>query len=291
MGLGATEAIARKLRLDLYQGRPVAEFTTQDPPMDLGLPFPPRMLEVDADGFRTVYGTCRRDFAGSTLLVIGDSTTLQGFHDGRPSEVDGTWPQLVADRLGPDWQVCVLAEVGWHPQDELAAAELLDLSFVDRTVVLLCVNDLTPAPRRYVDRIGDQWAIIEGATEYTAWAPLGTPPTLWRSEAFRYLSWRMATATGDGVQVPTDGGATSSVDAIAGLDALLHPTFYYLPELVPGAHRAHALAVGADAGVEMHVIALPDDPLPLRRGKGERYHLGIPGHALVAAQILSDLQP
>ena len=288
-GLAGVEALAWWMNLDGRQGEAFVGLgtSTMHGGEDLGLPLTPRGLQRTATGLDTPFGPCQRDFAGRTLLVLGDSTTVQSTIHGQPTDIVSTWPLFLGRELGVDWQVCVLAEMGFHPSDheQLLAVVRGHLPADLQAVILLCENDLGGQRERLRTRFrGEEVAGLK-PTAMRAWPTMGTGLLWRRSQAWRYLSFRMAERTGEAVVMPIPVVERSAEEAPAALAEELPLTAWYLPRLDGQDKGALARQVAERAGVPLRVVELPDPPSSVARQPDDKVHLNEAGHRVVAAQV------
>lgn len=281
------EGVARWLALDWRQGHAMAvqEGMVQTA-RRTGLAFPPRILELTPDGFTTRFGPCVTRFQGQSLVVLGDSVTVMTASQAeRSGEFQGSWPLLLAGRLGPGWQVCVLAEIGWHPKDALATLERLRaLLPPHHLVVQLCSNDATAHRDTRIFRWSNQDYLVLRPNVLRGW-PGYYNRWLWeRSEAFRYWSWRRATATGEAFEVRVelaDDGSFSAHRALRDAGAI----FFFTPPLDEVDSRGPTLAWAVAPAPVITVPVGPDD----RRTPEDTVHLGPSGHQAFADTVYEAL--
>lgn len=289
LGLSAVEATSWWMNLDGRQGEAFVALgtSTVHGGEDLGLPLTPRGLKRRADGLDTPFGPCQRDFAGKTLLVLGDSTTVQSSVDGQLVDFVATWPGFLRQELGPGWQVCVLAEMGFHPADH---EQLLPVvrSYLPTelvAVILLCENDLGGQRERLRTRYRGEEVTGLKTSAMRAWPPMGTGLLWRRSQAWRYLSYRMAERTGEAVEVPIPVVERSAEQALAGLAGQVPLSAFYLPRLEGQDRGAKAILLGETIGLPMQVLSLPEPVAALAREPSDKVHLNQAGHRLIAAQV------
>jgi len=195
------ETTARRLHLDYRQGPAMSTSSLATRPavvggVDLtGMDYLPRVLAIHDGVLRTGFGACLLRSERPTILALGDSTTVQGSMEGKPSEFLETWPTRLP--VGPDAQVCALAEVGYHPSDlATLVAAFGDRLRADRTVLLLCGNDLGgQAPRAFLEVAGSS-SLVEAPRTFRYWRRLWSPWLAERSEAYRFASYTMASRSG-----------------------------------------------------------------------------------------------
>ena len=293
------EVVARWLHLDARQGQAIqmpqsfpqwrqhagADFETFT-----GVDYPPRGFVLGKDGYTSAFGPCDFHHEGPTLLALGDSTTVETTGEGS-GDFDPTWPKMVGAALGPQWQVCVIAEVGYHPTDLQAMWSLVRKQLHPTVaVLLLCDNDLVGQRPRYPMRVGDAWALFDEPSTVTQWTGLRIPALFKTSEAWRFLSWRIAEAAGQGERLEREVIHRPASEAIIELDADLDLHLYHLPPLTNGWARDPLVdALAKDGGVPITEVALPPDASPYRRDGQDTVHMSGSGHVLVAAQVAADL--
>ncbi len=285
------EAYSRHAGLDRLQleRMPVAAQLVTPPPQLSAVDYLPREFRLDAQGFDTAFGRCDLGWPGRTLLALGDSTTVQTTVDGQPEDHQGSWPLLVGQALGPDWQICVLAEDGYHPSDLATLWQALDLDLQpDLAVLLMCSNDLVDRRPRSLVQEGGQTFLAWTPDQPVVWRQLWNPWLYQRSEAYRHFTWRMALATDDAARIPTQVQGRPTGPALAALDDALDLLVFYLPDLVAGQGAPPALArLAQEGGVEIQPVQTGADPEALRREPIDPVHLNEAGHARVAQQVLA----
>lgn len=295
----ALELTARALDLDDRESVSIAvdkNLTRLMPDgSDWGVDYLPRRFKLDETGFDSGWGRCDFTRPGPRVLALGDSTTRQvGASPDQPGVLDPpelTWPMLIAARLRADVQVCVIAEDGYHPVDQVIVAEhVAALWPPDLIVTLWCDNDLDDEVVRHRVDEGDQVRVVLHNPVLHAWPPIHWPWLFYRSEALRYVSSRIATTTGQILEVPSPLPRTRSVvDAIRRIDALPGELrAFHLPALQSddswGISRVNALA--DQSGVPIWTIPLPQPREHLRVVEADRIHENAKGHRLVAAKML-----
>jgi lysophospholipase L1-like esterase len=265
-----------------------------DPPRGLpGVDYLPRGFRLTDDGLRTPTGVCLRDPGPGvqTLLVLGDSTTVQSTDaEGRPVENLATWPQQLPGLLGAAWQVCTLAEMGYHPSDLaalLAAAE--GHVRPSRTVVLLCENDLGEHPARALVSRRGVTVLATPPQQATVWAWGWSPFLFQRSAAYRVASAALARRTGDARRIATPHPARQPAEALRALSRW-DPLVLLLPPLhAAWARPALADGLATKAGVAIESLPRPSDPEALRREPHDTVHLNAAGHVWLAGVVAARL--
>lgn len=264
------------------------------PPMGLpGVDYLPRGFRLTDDGFSTQAGVCRRDPGPGvrTLLALGDSTTVQSTApDGRPVENDATWPLLLARQLGAGWQVCTVAEMGYHPSDLVAVLDAIgDRVAPTETVLLLCDNDFTEQrPRTVVSRRGVH-VLATPPQKVSVWAWGWSRFLFDRSSAYRVASAAAAARTGEARWVQAAQPPRLSGDALRALGRL-RPIAFHLPPLRdtwPRSGRVDQAA--AEGGLTIETLPRPERPLELRREPHDEVHLNAAGHAWLAGIVAARL--
>lgn len=314
VGLGTTaaaalgvELAARALQLDLIQLERVA--------VDEGEPFGGSRLDAIApawreraapllegylptgftlseQGFASHLGTCRFDHPGPTVLAMGDSTTVMtadpdSHHPpkgaGDPAQI---WPALLAAELGPEVQVCTLAELGFHPQDHARFVEVLAPALEPAlVVVLLCGNDLEPlAPRvRQPDGEGSIYYGSSGTQQAH-----GALPLRWlfaHSEAWRHLQWRAAQRWPEGmVALPSPRfpaqPASESLERLMTVGPKVE--LFFLPQLRDDSSPPDLGALGVGA----RIVDLPAPREALRYSPNDPVHMNAAGHRAVVEAVV-----
>lgn len=302
LGAVGIEGYGRARHLDRLQargiavdGRRTAASNFGAAPLDWGLPYLPRVFTLDDQQLTTAWGTCRFDHPGRTVLVLGDSTTRQasGAIFGGPDtilqdEARRTWAGLLQRGVPKDVQVCVVAEDGYHPSDYVALVEQLGpLLQPDLIVVLLCSNDMSDiAEREAVAR--DGWQVVyELPTTRPVYPPLWQPWLYDHSEAFRFLHYRLATATGDRFDIPVAEVRRPSADSLRRLGGTASTLLLaYLPALADE-HEFEPIAQAKleRLGMDVVRVELSGPWRPLRRQQDDVVHLSDQGHSEVAAQL------
>jgi len=293
----AVEATARHMQLDLHQGRPIQANTdprglAHEVPAALrDVDYLPRIFALDERGLETSFGSCSADFPGSTLLAMGDSLTVETHTaQGEALFVD-TWPLLLARQLGPDWQVCVIAECGYHPTDfPVLARAVSEVIAPDLSVLLMCDNDFGPQLPRHLVRGGEGWILRHEPEAYTYWTGVVSTWLFRRSEAWRYFSWRLAIETGEGEEWPRDHVLRPDMAGLRGL-GFLDPVVFTLPLLEAGASATiKARSAQWTSEVKVRELPLPAEPHQLRRAPEDDLHMNHLGHRWVAERMLEQIQ-
>lgn len=279
------EWIARDRHLDRLQGQTVAmkelsrgAWTDGDL---LGADYLPRLFLLDGDGFTTSWGRC--DFDQPALLIFGDSTTREAaILPGDQDDAHLTWPM----QLQLTEQVCVIAEDGYHPHDyALIAEQLAPRMELTRILVLLTENDLTDRVGRLPIRDGHVTVIYEPPASRVINGAFWNPWLYGRSELFRWLHWK----TGDRT-IDWEKPELRTLASLQALQAHAELDLFYLPQLITGPmNGALALEAVREAGFEITLIELPEDPTGLRKQPEDINHMGPQGHKLVAAQVRAGL--
>jgi hypothetical protein len=299
-GALAIEAYARLNHLDRRRaraiavgGRQTAASHFQLTPADWDLPYLPRVFDLDEDRLVTAWGTCRFDHPGPTVLVLGDSTTRQasggGPVDSTPTgEAARTWPGRLAGLLPPEIQLCVVAEDGYHPADQVVLLrKLAPLLRPALVVVLLCANDLLDKVE-WVGVAQDGWVVVyEAPTTVPVFRPAWNPWLWENSEAYRFASWQLALRFGQAYELEVGSATWYARASLAALQAEAPKlVMAYLP-MLDDAHeddlRARRRLVAWQ--VPHKVLELQPPWKPLRREAGDRMHLSDHAHGLVAEQM------
>ncbi len=251
----------------------------------------PAGFRLDDGGFDTAWGRCSFEHPGPTVLILGDSTTRNTRGKGVVGDDPAfTWPAMLRAELPDEVQLCVIAELGYHPSDQLRYLEVLGPRLEPAAVVvLLCDNDLEPSsPRLRVPR--------DGATVYYSlpdtqqvWRPLYLPWLHRRSEAARFLLWRLALARPEAaVGVPARGvEPTPSLDSLARMQAFPAPVLlFHLPVLrSDGPVEPGVQALYDQRRVPFHRVELGPDPEALRYSPPDPIHLNVAGHRVVVQNV------
>jgi len=302
--LCSLELAARALALDTRQSEAIA-FSSQHAPREvnvgegdpawlqatreLDLPYLPRGFQLHDDGFENAWGRCSFSHPGPTILALGDSTTYETRPlTGRSLDhlQQHTWPAYLGQRLGDAVQICVLAEVGYHPSDlaELAAW-FRERRQPDLVIALLCDNDLHAEDlRRQVIR-GDRIYLYSPPSHWLIWQPARVDWLLARSEAFRFLHWRMALVQpAHSHRLPRHVPAPTPVgQALNSLGTREQVLLFYLPLLVSTApDRPEALRqLEGQLIAPVTTVDLPGFRAIYRNNPDEDMHLNSRGHAQV----------
>ncbi len=290
--LGAIEHWARREHLDLWQGLNTGMPGTDTVPrsahgVDLSaVDYVPRGFTLTPTGFTSRWGTC--DLTRPHWLALGDSTTTQTTAGGRTTDFANAWP-LAIRTGGPP--VCVLAEVGYHPSDLVALIEALgDRLRPERTLLLLCGNDLGDVTPRRATRVQGRWALASPPTQFTVWKDAHWPWLFSHSEAWRFTSWQLALRTGRSATLPA--APTEVRRAVPALRRLaeLRPITRMVPRLEAAWMRPVELAgIAREAGLDVAMVPRPADPVALRRDSNDAVHLNERGHAWVAAAFQAEI--
>lgn len=290
--LGGIEQWARRRHLDLWQGLNTGMPGTDTVPrsghgVDLSdVDYVPRGFALTPTGFTSRWGAC--DLTRPHWLALGDSTTTQTTDDGRPSDFANAWPRGVRTGGPP---VCVLAEVGYHPSDLVALVEALgDRLAPERTLLLLCGNDLGEVTPRRATNVQGRWALASPPTRFTVWKDAHWPWLFSHSEAWRFTTWQIALRTGRSSTLPA--APTEVRQALPALRRLaeLRPITLMLPRLEAAWMRPVELdGIARDAGLDVSLVPRPPDPVALRRDNNDTVHLNEQGHAWVAAAFQAEV--
>lgn len=288
---GGMELLARWMQLDTlqYSAMYIADHLTVPTPAQraAGVDYLPRRFTLDDDGFTTAYGRCSYTWSGRTLLVLGDSTTVQAGDTTSIHDIRDTWPLLVEQHLGPEWQLCVLAENGYHPAD-LAALwpQVQGPLQPDLTVLLLCDNDFAIQRHRVAVQDGSHYRLASPPERWQVWRYLWNPWLHRRSAAYRHFTWRMAKATGDDAWIAGSPDGRLPLPALQSL-ASLDPLAFYLPPVTDGAPVGEAFSRDSpQAPFDIAVIALPEPRSQYRRESDDHVHVNDEGHRIIARRVL-----
>jgi hypothetical protein len=285
------ELAARQLDLDRLQEEAIAVDGSRvnsaiwRDGAELGVAYLPPTLRFEDGDMITRIGTCKRDHPGPTVLVYGDSTTVQSSLDGVLAK-GALWPQMLEVPRGG--QLCGAAEVGYHPADYRDLHErLVDLVQPDLVLVVLCENDLPPRrPRTAVRRKEGGVMLFEKPTHRLIQPQIWQPQLYEASEAFRFLHWRLAMGSEDPHRLPLDvEGAVDSAEALQSLRERTPTEIFLLPPLGPKAQRAERRFHTALEAVEPRQLELEEPLSQWRRLPEDELHLNEAGHRAVAAQI------
>ena len=294
------EYAARVMHLDARQGVPMEVPEEADAAGRVlvayaptpGVDYLPRRFKLDDAGFYSAFGRCDFAFQGKTFVAIGDSTTVQTtLPDGSGNEWDASWAKLLGAKLGSGWQMCVLAEVGYHPTDELDLWNLLGGKLhADAAAVLLCDNDLTGQAVRQTSKVGGKWVLFTTPDRLAQWTKDPFPKLFEASEAWRFVSWRLADMTGEARELRRDVRHRQAAEALHELDLSIHPRFYHVPPLTPDSTRvARVDELQKAASVKIVEVDLPADKVSLQRQPGDTVHMAYEGHHRLAEQVYADL--
>lgn len=262
----------------------------------LGVDYLPDEFVLEEDGYHSRWGFCDFDFDGPTILAMGDSTTRQSMVDrAEQHSIDlprYTWPALLQNHLGAGHQVCVAAENGFHPRDLSKLLEALQPRLQpDLVLALLCENDLAElSPRVRVDR-GDAYVFYRAVAERPVLPSLYWYPLYVRSEAFRFLHWRLASAMPDKA-----GEIRMALSDAFGVDEALRrmdaqPSqlkVFYLPTL-DDAQPLQPMRLGQiaqRAGVDIRTVRFEGSRADYRRSEEDTVHLNLAGHQRVVHNVL-----
>ncbi len=251
----------------------------------------PAGFRLDEAGFDTAWGRCDFEHPGPSVLILGDSTTRntrgKGVFQDDPAY---TWPAMLREELPEQVQVCVIAELGFHPRDQLRYLEVLGPALEPAAVVLLmCDNDLEPSsPRLRVPR--DQATVYYAFPDtQRAYRPLYQAALFRRSEAFRFLHWRLALSRPDqAVEVPSAAARpTPALDTLARIQAWPAPVLlFHLPVLrAEGPVEPGVQALYAQDRVPFHRVDLGPEPERLRYSPPDPIHLNVEGHRAVVRSV------
>jgi lysophospholipase L1-like esterase len=267
---------------------------------ELGVDYLPDDFVLDDGGYHSRWPYCDFDHQGFTILALGDSTTRQSMkiEDGvRYGDLpEHTWPALLEERLGEDVQVCVAAENGFHPRDlAMMLAALQPRLEPDLVLALLCENDLIElAPRVRVQR-GDALVFYRAMPERKVVPSLYWYPLYVRSEAYRFLHWRLAMALpgiGGSIRVQLRD-AFGTDEALRRLDATPGQLgIWFLPSLGDDDETllANVERLSARSGVGIRTVPLPQPRARFRRTDDDPVHMNIEGHERVVDAMLPWVQ-
>jgi len=119
------------------------------------------------------YRDREHDFSGkSPLLVVGDS-----FVAGHGTEdIDDRMAGVLQARLGPDWEVAIVAQNGWNPAQELEALRAYPVT-PKRVLVSYYINDIESA------------AIAQGNPPPKVRVRHPPEPARWLAERSHFANW------------------------------------------------------------------------------------------------------
>lgn len=295
--LAGLEGYARWKHLDLLQASGVQlrrELSDIRPrvmdKVDLqDLDYLPIGFEIRDGQIHSRFGTCQLDRPQPTLLALGDSVSTLSTFRPPATELQNTWAPQVAGALRE--QLCIFAELGYHPSDSAAFVEAIGSRLQpSQTVLVLCENDLRDQLPRHVVQDGRGWSLVPEPAAYAV-----HPSTWWpwlgrRSEAYRFLSYRLALATQQQMFWNRERAEHRPASEALRQLAHLHPLVVYVPNLTADWRRLPEVdQLAADSGVAILTMPRPADPLALRREPRDEVHLNERGHQLLAEAILETL--
>ncbi|MCP4809215.1 MAG: SGNH/GDSL hydrolase family protein [Proteobacteria bacterium] len=299
LGAVAVEVVARVMDLDRKQYNAIAVATERvqqrGPWQDggaLDVPYLPAGLEWDGSTLETAYGTCVEDHPGRTVLIYGDSTTVQSDIPTPDQAAGRSWPEFV--EWPEDVQACGVAAEGFHPGDyAVIHAKVAPVLEPDLTVVLLCDNDFSPlSPRVAVPTDHGMLALVSPPEHTLIWTPMWQPHLYEVSEAFRFAHWRLALSTGETHELPVQvtDAAIRTEDALGELADAGDLLLVRLPPLgrdraPDGGHVAGPEDAALRKALGVVDIELPEDTSPIRRASTDGVHVNEAGHVLIAEQI------
>ncbi len=314
--LAAVELAARGMSLDNRQHEAIAVSAgmglgetwldeTHEDWMDtveeLGVDYLPREFRLEDDGFQSRWGWCDFGFDGPSVLVLGDSTTRQSMAvEGGVKYGDlarHTWPALLQQELGRGVQVCVAAENGYHPRDQLRLLESLGARLEPAiALVLLCENDLAELSPRVGVRQDDALVFYRALPHRLIYQPLFWFPLYARSEAFRFLHWRLALAH-PGQTSQIEVVLTDAFDVDEALrrmrDAVPRLGVYFLPTLEDEGREElerRVAHVSERAGVPIQAVPLPAPLEQFRKEPSDDVHANLQGHERIVATALPQVR-
>ncbi len=290
------EGLARYMHMDARQGEPMTapgapKGYLSDYVRTPGVDYTPRKWKLDDDGFDDGFGHCDFHFHGKTFLAFGDSTTVWGtLPDGDNRDWISSWATLLKKDIPADWQVCTIAEVGYHPVDYLDMWRLLaGRLHPDAATVLLCENDLTGQPERIAANVGGEWTLFHSPEQMTEWADDPFPSLYEPSEAWRFMSWRIADHTGAKRMIHRDVPHRQASDALTTLEGEMDLKIYYLwPLTADSARNVHVDELQTAVGKPIVDVDLPAEKVPLQLQPGDTVHMNHIGHERFEAQVLRD---
>jgi len=292
------ELLARWMILDAHQGEAIAAYTDprgdpRDVPEALrDVDYLPRLFRLHEEGLETAFGSCSADHPGPTLLALGDSTTVE---TSAPETEDrafvGTWPFIVGEGLGADWQVCVIAECGYHPSDFPPLVQAFSQVIEpDLTILLMCENDIWTEMPRHLDRSGGRWLLRYEPQYFLAWERYQNEWLFEHSHAWRYLSWRRAMRTSESEMIERPGVGREAGDALIELKRFMPRVFAIAPLVAGSSVSQRVWRLSRQSGLDISIIRWPADPLPLRRQPNDEGHMNAEGHRWVAEHMLGELR-
>lgn len=290
LGAVALEASARALNFDLKQARAIAVSESRTTERGaflegdtLDVAYLPSATSWDGTVLETMFGTCRTDHPGRTLLIYGDSTTVQGQIPTANSPGGPRWPTLL--ELPDDVQVCALAAEGYHPLDYVELHETLGPALdPDVVAVLLCANDRGDRRERLAVEMEDGiTALYEPPTHRLIVPALWQPWLYDRSEAFRFLHWRLAADMDEPHRIQLPGPSAPGPEEPLDTLARMHDGPLVLAFLPPVA--APDVVERPKAKTPLRELELGPNPLSLRREPTDSVHLNSDGHRHIAPQL------
>ncbi len=264
---------------------------------ELGVDYLPREFRLEDGGFHSHWGFCDFAFEGPSVLVLGDSTTRQSMAVEEGVKYGDlarhTWPALLQEELGHGVQVCVAAENGYHPRDHLRLLEGLGHRLEPAIVlVLLCENDLAELSPRVGVREDNALVFYRALPHRLVYEPLFWFPLYVRSEAYRFVHWRLAL---------NDPARTSKIEVelrdAFGVDEALrrieagapHLGVYFLPTLEDEGREdleKRVAHVSERAGVPIQPVPLPPPIDRFRKEPSDPVHANLEGHHHVVSTLL-----
>ncbi len=308
LGLLGIEALARYMKLDQRQGQAMAlstdgsfESPGQVPLETTGIDYLPSGFSMDSQGFDSIWGRCDYGFKGPSVLAMGDSTTRYCSRKSTGADSpDLSWPSVLAARLGPARQVCVVAEAGYHPADILALYDVLGPPLRPAVLVLLlCANDLVDISHRKAMNIGGRAVFYQEPRQRLAFRPMYWPWLFHGSEAFRFFHWRFALlmpAWAFAVPVPEERRLLGTMSARSSLlelkEKVEHLVVFFIPPLTEEHEDAdrRLQEMRESTGIDIHSVVLPSPVSRFRRNTEDTVHMNQDGHAIVAGAVFSYLE-
>jgi lysophospholipase L1-like esterase len=262
----------------------------------LGVDYLPDDFVLEEGGYHSRWEFCDFDHEGPTILALGDSTTRQSMRiEGEArygDQPEDTWPKLLQARLGGDVQVCVAAENGFHPRDlAMMLAALQPRLEPDLVVALLCANDLIELAPRVRVRRGDALVFYRALPERLVIPAAYWYPLYVRSEAYRFLHWRLARllpGLSGTIRVQLRD-AFGTDEALRRLDAPpAELGVWFLPELGQDdeAVQAKVELLSTRSGVPIRAVPLPQPRERFRRTEDDPVHMNLEGHERVVDAML-----